>query len=436
MGKKGIGSRGGESGHGEGDELLARPSAVILGALPGSATHHPELGHCIDQSPGDEIESPIERFAVEEGEHLREGLGEALEDMAVALGEEIAQALVAFGVGMGEHLHEKLAAAGVEGEIEGRIDEGGDERAQIALAASEPAIESDHPLLVEPIEATAEDLVHEAVFGAEVVVHRREVHAGFGGEPAQAHPIEAMDREHSFGGRKDSVSGARSSVVHVTIGSNGRLNASRGVGLEPRVGAGGTGAGACVERRKTASGQALAGESQPVLCYIRERSDGVRSWAPTFSSLTVQPLGVETIMAIERTLSIVKPDAVAKNLIGEIYSRFERAGLKIVAAKMKRLTREEAERFYEVHRERPFYRSLVEYMCSGPVMIQVLEGEDAIARNRELMGATNPREAKPGTIRADFAESIEANAVHGSDGPETAKREIAFFFAESEIHSR
>jgi nucleoside-diphosphate kinase len=141
-------------------------------------------------------------------------------------------------------------------------------------------------------------------------------------------------------------------------------------------------------------------------------------------------------MAIERTLSIVKPDAVAKNVIGEIYARFERAGLKIVAAKMKRLTREEAERFYEVHRERPFYRSLVEYMCSGPVMIQVLEGEDAIARNRELMGATNPREAKPGTIRADFAESIEANAVHGSDAPETARREIAFFFAESEIHSR
>ncbi|MDW8479564.1 MAG: nucleoside-diphosphate kinase [Xanthomonadales bacterium] len=141
-------------------------------------------------------------------------------------------------------------------------------------------------------------------------------------------------------------------------------------------------------------------------------------------------------MAIERTLSIVKPDAVAKNVIGEIYARFERAGLRIVAAKMRRLTREEAERFYEVHRERPFYRSLVEYMSSGPVMIQVLEGEDAIARNRELMGATNPREAKPGTIRADFAESIEANAVHGSDGPETARREIAFFFAECEILSR
>src|SRR5690606_30762584 len=119
-------------------------------------------------------------------------------------------------------------------------------------------------------------------------------------------------------------------------------------------------------------------------------------------------------MALERTLSIIKPDAVAKNVIGEIYSRFEKAGLKIIAAKMKKLTREEAEGFYAVHRERPFFRALVDFMLSGPVMIQVLEGENAIARNRELMGATNPKEAAPGTIRADFAESIDANAVHGS----------------------
>jgi nucleoside-diphosphate kinase len=141
-------------------------------------------------------------------------------------------------------------------------------------------------------------------------------------------------------------------------------------------------------------------------------------------------------MALERTLSIIKPDAVAKNVIGEIYSRFEKAGLKIIAAKMKKLTREEAEGFYAVHRERPFFRALVDFMLSGPVMIQVLEGENAIARNRELMGATNPKEAAPGTIRADFAESIDANAVHGSDGPDTARAEIAFFFAECELTSR
>ena len=141
-------------------------------------------------------------------------------------------------------------------------------------------------------------------------------------------------------------------------------------------------------------------------------------------------------MPIERTLSIIKPDAVAKNVIGEIYSRFEKGGLQIVAARMLHLSKEQAQAFYAVHRERPFYNDLVEFMISGPIMVQVLEGENAIARNRELMGATNPREAKPGTIRADFAESIDANAVHGSDGPETAVKEIAFFFKSEEICSR
>lgn len=141
-------------------------------------------------------------------------------------------------------------------------------------------------------------------------------------------------------------------------------------------------------------------------------------------------------MAVERTLSIIKPDAVSKNVIGEIYSRFEKAGLRIVAAKMKQLSRADAEGFYAVHKERPFFKDLVEFMISGPVMIQVLEGEGAIAKNREVMGATNPKEATPGTIRADFAESIDANAVHGSDAPETAKAEIAFFFADGEICPR
>lgn len=141
-------------------------------------------------------------------------------------------------------------------------------------------------------------------------------------------------------------------------------------------------------------------------------------------------------MAVERTLSIIKPDAVAKNVIGEIYSRFEKAGLRIVGAKMKQLTRADAEGFYAVHKERPFFNDLVEFMISGPVMIQVLEGEGAIAKNREVMGATNPKEAAPGTIRADFAESIDANAVHGSDAPETAAVEIAFFFADGEICPR
>ena len=140
-------------------------------------------------------------------------------------------------------------------------------------------------------------------------------------------------------------------------------------------------------------------------------------------------------MAVERTLSIVKPDAVAKNVIGQIYSRFESAGLNIVAARMRHLSLREAEGFYAVHRERPFFRDLVRFMTSGPIMVQVLEGEDAIARNRELMGATDPKKAKKGTIRADFADSIDANAVHGSDGPETARNEIAYFFSASEMFS-
>lgn len=138
-------------------------------------------------------------------------------------------------------------------------------------------------------------------------------------------------------------------------------------------------------------------------------------------------------MSVERTLSIIKPDAVAKNVIGEIYTRFEKAGLKIVAARMAHLTEQEAGGFYAVHRERPFYQDLVTFMTSGPVMIQALEGENAIAMNRELMGATNPAEAAPGTIRADFAQSIDANAVHGSDGPETARTEIAYFFGEEAL---
>ena len=141
-------------------------------------------------------------------------------------------------------------------------------------------------------------------------------------------------------------------------------------------------------------------------------------------------------MAQQRTLSIIKPDAVAKNVIGQIYSRFEKAGLKVIAAKMKQLSRREAEGFYAVHRERPFFNALVEFMISGPVMIQVLEGADAIARNRELMGATDPKKADAGTIRADFADSIDANAVHGSDAPETARVEIAYFFSDIEVCPR
>lgn len=135
-------------------------------------------------------------------------------------------------------------------------------------------------------------------------------------------------------------------------------------------------------------------------------------------------------MAIERTFSIVKPDAVAKNIIGKIYSRFEEAGLRIVASKMLQLSREQAGEFYAVHKERPFYNDLIDFMTSGPVMVQVLEGENAIAKNREVMGATNPKDAAPGTIRADFAETVDENAVHGSDAPETATVEIAFFFPE------
>jgi nucleoside-diphosphate kinase len=141
-------------------------------------------------------------------------------------------------------------------------------------------------------------------------------------------------------------------------------------------------------------------------------------------------------MAVERTLSIIKPDAVAKNVIGEIYSRFESNGLKIIASQMKHLSQAEAEGFYAVHRERPFFKDLVDFMTSGPVMIQALEGEDAVKKNRDLMGATNPKEAEKGTIRADFAESIDANAVHGSDAPETAAVEIAYFFATLDVHSR
>lgn len=141
-------------------------------------------------------------------------------------------------------------------------------------------------------------------------------------------------------------------------------------------------------------------------------------------------------MAIERTFSIIKPDAVANNVIGNIYAIFEKAGLRIVAAKMLQLTREQAEGFYAVHRERPFFGELVEFMTSGPVLVQVLEGENAISRNREVMGATNPKDAAPGTIRATFARSIDENAVHGSDGPDTAKTEIAYFFKDDEICER
>ena len=141
-------------------------------------------------------------------------------------------------------------------------------------------------------------------------------------------------------------------------------------------------------------------------------------------------------MSVEQTLSIIKPDGVQKNLIGEIYSRFEKAGLQIIAVRMVHLTREQAEGFYEVHKEQPFYADLVGYMMSGPVVVQVLEGVDAISKNRDIMGATNPADADPGSIRADFADSIEENIVHGSDGPETAAHEIAFFFGDNGICPR
>jgi nucleoside-diphosphate kinase len=141
-------------------------------------------------------------------------------------------------------------------------------------------------------------------------------------------------------------------------------------------------------------------------------------------------------MALERTLSIVKPDGVRGNLIGEVYRRFEQAGLSIIAARMMHLSQREAEGFYAVHRERPFFKELVRYMSSGPVIVQVLEGHDAVARNRDLMGATDPKKAAPGTIRADLAASIEQNVVHGSDAPDTAVREIAYFFSTTELHPR
>ena len=141
-------------------------------------------------------------------------------------------------------------------------------------------------------------------------------------------------------------------------------------------------------------------------------------------------------MATERTLSIIKPDAVAKNVIGQIISRFEGAGLKVAAAKLVQLSRAEAEQFYAVHKERPFFKDLVDFMVSGPVFVQVLEGDNAIAKNRDLMGATDPKKAAPGTIRADFADSIDANAVHGSDAPETAAQEVAFFFPGLNVYSR
>ena len=141
-------------------------------------------------------------------------------------------------------------------------------------------------------------------------------------------------------------------------------------------------------------------------------------------------------MALERTLSIIKPDAVAKNVIGQIYSRFEQAGLKVVASRMKQLSKQEAEGFYAVHRERPFFSALVNFMSSGPVMIQALEGENAVLKHRDLMGATNPKDAAPGTIRADFADSIDANAVHGSDSLENAANEIAYFFPSTDVYAR
>ncbi|MDH4276417.1 MAG: nucleoside-diphosphate kinase [Gammaproteobacteria bacterium] len=141
-------------------------------------------------------------------------------------------------------------------------------------------------------------------------------------------------------------------------------------------------------------------------------------------------------MAVERTISIIKPDGVAKNVIGEVYARFEKAGLRIVAAKMMHLSKAQAEEFYGVHKARPFFNDLVKFMTSGPVMVQVLEGENAVAKNRDVMGATNPKEAKPGTIRADFAKSIDENVVHGSDAIETARNEIAFFFKDNEICPR
>jgi nucleoside-diphosphate kinase len=157
---------------------------------------------------------------------------------------------------------------------------------------------------------------------------------------------------------------------------------------------------------------------------------------PVFLTLYFDLIFLELLMAIERTLSIIKPDAVAKNVIGKIYSRFEDSGLRVIAARMVHLSRQDAEGFYAVHRERPFFADLVKFMISGPVMVQVLEGDNAIQKNRDLMGATDPKKAEKGTIRADFADSIDANAVHGSDGTHTAVAEIAYFFPTLNVYSR
>jgi nucleoside-diphosphate kinase len=150
----------------------------------------------------------------------------------------------------------------------------------------------------------------------------------------------------------------------------------------------------------------------------------------------MRPIARSLLVPVERTLSIIKPDAVSANVIGEIYTRFERAGLRIIATRMLQLDREQAEGFYAVHKDRPFFKDLVEFMISGPVIVQVLEGEDAIRMNRKVMGATNPKDAAPGTIRADFAKTIDENVVHGSDGPATAQAEIAYFFTPADIHRR
>ncbi len=186
---------------------------------------------------------------------------------------------------------------------------------------------------------------------------------------------------------------------------------------------------------------AAGAESQPSGNYLKTKSHGLESKALLTSSqrfFALAPFHTSGSlnMAIERTLSIIKPDAVAKNVIGQIYSRFEAAGLKVVAARMAQLSRAEAEGFYAVHAARPFFKDLVDFMISGPVMIQVLEGENAILKNRDLMGATDPKKAAAGTIRADFADSIDANAVHGSDAPETAANEVAYYFPALNVYSR
>jgi nucleoside-diphosphate kinase len=182
---------------------------------------------------------------------------------------------------------------------------------------------------------------------------------------------------------------------------------------------------------------AAAAAEHPFVTLPTRRPARIAGFAELFASgKTLKHQAPGTSMAIERTLSIIKPDAVAKNVIGQIYARFEAAGLKIVAARMAHLSRREAEQFYAVHKERPFFKDLVDFMISGPVMIQVLEGEGAILKNRDLMGATDPKKAAAGTIRADFADSIDANAVHGSDAPETAKVEVSFFFPGMNVYQR